>query len=143
MQVLDVVMRKTQRAKSDKDGEKARIHTCTQLEILEEALYGLEECGRLVEQCVTVEGDKGAENSFALMKESSAKGVHGKLGAACAVLRRQLVALEIADGAATMQNGWRACELWEEDVESSAREGVAEWHPQTTKGGSSIRRQHS
>jgi len=120
MQVLDVVMRQTQRAKSDKDGGKAEIHT--QMEILEEALYGLEECGRLVEQCVTVEGDKGAENSFALMKESSAKGVHGKLGAACAVLRRQLVALEIADGAATMQNGWRACELWEEDVEAS--EGV-------------------
>ena len=42
------------------------------------------------------------------MKESSVKGEHGKLGAACAVLRRRLVALGITDGAATMQNGWRA-----------------------------------
>ena len=87
------------------------------MEILEDALYGLEECGRLVEQCV--EGDEGAEKLFTPMKESSMKGVHGKLGAACAVLRRRLAAFGIVDGAATMKNGWRACERWEEDVEAS------------------------
>ena len=38
---------KAQRAKSDKDGKKEGIHT--QMEILEEALYGLAECDRLVE----------------------------------------------------------------------------------------------
>ena len=45
-----------QRAKSDKDEKKwGSIYMYTQMRILEEALYGLEECGRLVEQCV--EGD--------------------------------------------------------------------------------------
>ena len=46
----DVSKLKAQRAKSDKDGKKAGIHT--QMEILKEALYGLAECDRLVEQCV-------------------------------------------------------------------------------------------
>ena len=82
----------------------------------------LEECGRLLEQ--RVKTDEGAEKSVTPMEESSMKGarVHGKLGAACAVLRRWLVALGIADGVATMQNGLRACELWEEDAQAS--EGV-------------------
>ena len=87
------------------------------MEILERALYCLGECGRLVGQCVG--GGEGAEKSFTPMKESSVGGVHGKLGTACAVLRRRLVALGIANGVATMQNGWRACELWEEGVEAS------------------------
>ena len=38
------------------------------------------------------------------------------------VLDKRLVALGIADGAPTMQNGWRACEIWNEGVE--ACEGV-------------------
>ena len=57
------------------------------------------------------------------MKESSVESVHDKLKAVGTVLRRRLVALEIADGAATMQNGWRSVELWEEGEEAS--EGVA------------------
>ena len=92
---------KTQRAESGKDGGKAGIHT--QMEILEEALYGLAECERL--------------------EESSVKSVHDKLKVVGTVLRRRLVALEIADGVATMQNGWRSVELWEEGEEAS--EGVA------------------
>ena len=92
---------KTQRAESGKDGGKAGIHT--QMEILEEALYGLAECERL--------------------EESSVKSVHDKLKVVGTVLRRRLVALEIADGVATMQNGWRSVELWEEEEEAS--EGVA------------------
>jgi hypothetical protein len=115
----DVSKLKAQRAKSDKDGKKAGIHT--QMEILEEALYGLAECDRLVEQCV--EGGGSAEKSFTPMKESSVESVHDKLKAVGTVLRRRLVALEIADGAATMQNGWRSVELWEEGEEAS--EGVA------------------
>ena len=39
------------------------------------------------------------------------------------VLRRRLVALDIADCTATMQNGWRSVELREEEKESS--EGVS------------------
>ena len=115
----DVSKLKAQRAKSDKDGKKAGIHT--QMEILEEALYGLAECDMLVEQCV--EGGGSAEKSFTPMKESSVESVHDKLKAVGTVLRRRLVALEIADGAATMQNGWRSVELWEEGEEAS--EGVA------------------
>ena len=57
--VAEVSELRAQRAKSDKDGKEAGIHT--QMEILEEALYGLEECSRLVEQCV--EGDEGAKKS--------------------------------------------------------------------------------
>ena len=114
----DVSKLKAQRAKSDKDGKKAGIHT--QMEILEEALYGLAECDRLVEKCV--EGGS-AEKSFTPMKESSVESVHDKLKAVGTVLRRRLVALEIADGAATIQNGWRSVELWEEGEEAS--EGVA------------------
>ena len=41
-------------------------------------------------QAIELEGDEGAEKLFTPMKESSVKGVHGKLGAACAVLRRRL-----------------------------------------------------
>ena len=83
-------------------------------------MYGLAECDRLVEKCV--EGGS-AEKSFTPMKESSVESVHDKLKAVGTVLRRRLVALEIADGAATMQNGWRSVELWEEGEEAS--EGVA------------------
>ena len=54
------------------------------------------------------------------MKESFVKGVHGKLRAICAVLGRWLVALGIAYGVATMQNGWRACEFLEEKEEEEA-----------------------
>jgi hypothetical protein len=115
----DVSKLKAQRAKSDKDGKRAGIHT--QMEILEEALYGLAECDRLVGQCV--EGGGSAEKSVTPMKESSVESVHDKLKAVGTVLRRRLVALEIADGAATMQNGWRSVELWEEGEETS--EGVA------------------
>ena len=68
-------------------------------------------------------GRCGAEKSFTPMKESSVESVHDKLKAVGTVLRRRLVALEIADGAATMQNGWRSVELWEEGEEAS--EGVA------------------
>ena len=51
---------KAQRAKLDKDEEKAGIHT--QMEILEEALYSLKECDGLVGQCV--EGDAGTEKGL-------------------------------------------------------------------------------
>ena len=114
----DVSKLKAERAKSDKDGKKAGIHT--QMEILEEALYGLAECDRLVEKCV--EGSGSAEKSFTPMNESSVESVHDRLKEVGTVLRRRLVALDIADGAATMQNGWRSVELWEEEKEAS--EGV-------------------
>ena len=81
----DVSKLKAQRAKSDKDGKRAGIHT--QMEILEEALYGLAECDRLVEQCV--EGGGSAEKSFTPMKESSVESVHDKLKAVGTVLRRR------------------------------------------------------
>ena len=110
----DVSELKAERALADKDGKKAGVHT--QMEVLEEALYGLDGCDGLVDQCVKGEG---AEKSFAPMSESSVQKLHEKLKA---VLDKRLVALGIADGAPTMQNGWRACEIWNEGEE--ACEGV-------------------
>ena len=46
----DVSESKAERALADKDGKKAGDHT--QMEVLEEALYGLDGCGGLVDQCV-------------------------------------------------------------------------------------------
>ena len=64
-------------------------------------------------------GSGSAEKSFTPMNESSVESVHDGLKAVGTVLRRRLVALDIADGAATMQNGWRSVELWEEEKEAS------------------------
>ena len=89
----DVSKLKAQRAKSDKDGKKAGIHT--QMEILEEALYSLEECDRPVGPCV--EGDAGTEKVFTPMNDSSVAKVHAKLKAVDTVLCRRLVALDTAD----------------------------------------------
>ena len=113
----DVSDLKAERAKADKDGKKSGIHT--QMEVLEEALYGLDECDRLVGQCVKGEG---AEKSIVPMSESSVQKVLTQMKAVRAVLDRRLVALGIADGAPTMQNGWRACEIWDEG--EGASEGV-------------------
>ena len=113
----DVSELKAERALADKDGKKAGVHT--QMEVLEEALYGLDGCDGLVDQCVKGEG---AEKSFAPMTESSVQKLHEKLKAVRIVLDKRLVALGIADGAPTMQNGWRACEIWNEGEE--ACEGV-------------------
>ena len=60
---------------------------------------------------------------FTPMSESSVEKVHERLKAVDTVLRRRLVALDIVDGAATMQNGWRSADLWEEEKEAS--EGVS------------------
>ena len=60
---------------------------------------------------------------FTPMNESPVAKVHERLKAVDTVLRRRLVALDTADGAATMQNGWRSVELWEEEKEAS--EGVS------------------
>ena len=69
------------------------------MEVLEEALYGLEECVSIVGGCVQVaEG----EESFVPMNELSVKRVHERLAAVGVVLRRRLVSLEIAEGAPTM-----------------------------------------
>ena len=57
---------KAERVLVDMDGEKAGVHT--QMEVLEEALYGLDGCDGLVDHCVKGEG---AENPFAPMSESS------------------------------------------------------------------------
>ena len=100
---------KAERALADKDGENAGVHT--EMEVLEEALYGLDGCDGLVDQCVKGEG---AEKSFAPMSESSVQKLHEKLKA----VDKRLVALGIADGAPTMQNGWRACEIWNEGEEA-------------------------
>ena len=113
----DVSELKAERALADKDGKKAGTHT--RMEVLEEALYGLDECDRLVGQCVKGEG---AEKSIVPMSESSVQKVLTQMKAVRAVLDRRLVALGIADGAPTMQNGWRACEIWDEGEE--ACEGV-------------------
>ena len=113
----DVSELKAERALADKDRKKAGVHT--QMEVLEEALYGLDGCDGLVDQCVKGEG---AEKSFAPMSESSVQKLHEKLKAMRVVLDKRLVALGIADGAPTMQNGWRACEIWNEGEE--ACEGV-------------------
>ena len=65
-------------------------------------------CDELIslDQCVKGEG---AEKSFAPMSKSSVQKPHEKLKAVRIVLDTRLVALGIADGAPTMQNGWRAC----------------------------------
>ena len=69
----DVSDLKAERAKADKDGKKSGIHT--QMEVLEEALYGLDECDRLVGQCVKGEG---AEKSIVLMSDSSVQKLLAK-----------------------------------------------------------------
>ena len=75
----DVSELKAERALADKDGKKAGVHT--QMEVLEEALYGLDGCDGLVDQCVKGEG---AEKSFAPMSESSVQKLHEKLKAVVA-----------------------------------------------------------
>ena len=82
----DVSKLKAQRAKSDKDGEQAGIHT--QMEIPEEALYSLGECDRLVGQCT--DGEEGARKVYTPMHESPVEKIHGRLKAVDTVLRRRL-----------------------------------------------------
>ena len=81
------------------------------MKVLEEALYDLGGCDGLVDQCV--EGE-GAERSFAPMSKLSVQKLHEKLKPVCIALDKRLVVLGIADGAPTVQNGWRACEIWNE-----------------------------
>ena len=53
------------------------------------------------------------------MSDSSVQKLYEKLKAV--FLDKILVALGPADGAPTMQNGWRACEIWDEGEETCSR----------------------
>ena len=72
------------------------------------------------------------------MSESSIQKLYEKLKSARIVLDKWLVALGIAGGAPTMQNGWRACEIWDEREEACggvkpSKEGKGELYAETAQ----------